>query len=239
MTELDVTTRYLNDLPTLITYIQGDLHRATNQANGRSGKPGSRPPMPLAPIDDITAAWTALWEWQHDWTDHWASDKLTPPAPYWPDLTGWLALWWPRARDEHPAADDFASEVRTHYRQVQTHIGHELAPWLPLPGKWACPITLEDGTTCGHTLKEHQRDRYVRCFRCGTQWSRDEYERLGVLLGCEITVTIDQAAALAKVDRRTITRWIENNTLPTMTDLTGRRLIDKRDLALLAARKAV
>ena len=208
MTELDVTTRYLNDLPTLITYIQGDLHRATNQANGRSGKPGSRPPMPLAPIDDITAAWTCLWEWQHDWTDYWASDKLTPPAPYWPDLTAWLARHWPRARDAHPAADDFATEVRTHYRQVQTHLGHELRTWLPLPGSPICPAILEDGP-CNGKLLEHQRDRYIRCVRHGETWHRDRYEHLAQLLGVDPQpVPIAQAAKHAEIPVRTLRDWI-------------------------------
>jgi len=233
----DTTTRYLHDLPTLIAYVEGDLHRATHQGNDRAGKPGSRPPMSLDAIDDITAAWDTLTDQADDIHDYF--HLTTRPRAYWPDVCNYLALHWPNTRDQHPAARDYAEEIRTHYRQIQLRMGNDIRAWLPLPGKWRCPLDLEDGEPCGEILKEHQVERYVRCFRCGTTWHHDEYERLGMLLGCELTVTVEQAAVLAKVNKRTINRWIESGDLPTVPSLIGPRRIDKRDLTLVAVRREV
>lgn len=231
---MDATTRHLQLLPGLVAGVEVDLVAATHPSGGNSGKPTSRPPMPLAPVDDIELAWSALTTWARDWSE---TFDYTPPRPYWQPVCEFLARHWPRALAEHPAANEFATEVEEHHDQIRRHLGSH-RQWRPLPGRWTCPVTTDDATSCFGVLLEHTGRRLIRCLADEDHTWEGElaYERLGRMLGVETTVTVDQAALFAKVHRNTILSWISSNTLPAVWD-KGRYAIDKRDLVLIAVRK--
>lgn len=119
-------------------------------------------------------------------------------------------------------------------------LAHLLDPdrtWLPLPGRWTCPTIDPETGPCGGLLRQHKGKWLVRCPVCRTEWEGDgELERLGRLLGCELEVTVAQAAVIARVTDRTIYQWVRSGTLPIVSD--DPILIDTRDLALsLSARQ--
>ena len=222
------TAQHLADIPALVAAIEVELVDATPKGGTSRGKPTSKPPMPLAPVDDMHLAWGVLTTWARDLSETW---DYTPPRPYWTDVCGFLGRHVDRVEREHPAAEDFAAEVHDCWRKLRYHLGTETRAWLPLPGRWTCP---DDGGL----LLEHTGHWLIRCRECGRTWQGEaEYERLGLILGCELTVTVDQAAAIARVNRRTIHRWIETQSLPVTTDQLGKPRIDKRDLALIVVRK--
>lgn len=240
----------LDQLPELVTRLEVDLIQATPERGSASGKPGSRPPVDLAIVSDIDETWNGLTTWTRDWCD--VLDRSGPRSWTWTGVTGWLAAHWTYAVEHHPAVDDFADELLHRHGddcrdlpghpvgwvvRLRRHDGQRPRTWQPIPGRWACPVHLED-EPCGGKLLEHTTERVIRCDRCAATWSGDHaYEQLGRLLGCETVVTIDQAALLAHVHRSTVYRWIEVGTLPVVELEDGTRVVDKRDLALLIARR--
>ncbi len=215
MTELDVTTRYLNDLPTLIDQLHTELVRATRPP-GRGNKPTSRPPANLGTISDIDQTW----RWTGIQVDTWCDAmNLKGPQPTWHAAYTWLANHWPNMTN-HDAAPDFRDELKEHHRRLTYHLPNQRT-WLPLPGTPTCPIVWPESGRCGGKLLEHQVEKYVECRDtmdgkgsvktpgCGERWPRASYDRLAQLLGVDPQpVPIAQAAKHAEIPIRTLRDWI-------------------------------
>lgn len=140
-------------------------------------------------------------------------------------------LTWLLEQDFAPELVDEISQLRT---DIQALFGDTERKWTSLPGRWDCPVIDPEHGLCGHRLRQRIGQWLVQCPSCESEWSGEaEFERLGLMLGCQLMVTVEQAAALMKVHRKTIERWVREYNL-TLT--LGQ--IDKRDLALLAARRA-
>ncbi len=232
--DYEQTLAALQDLPTLIADIEINLTENTPTDTGQSrDKPASKPPMPIGPVSDMIDAWGIVTDWVNDWL-HFAN-LTVPPKPTWEAVCAFLELHWPTMSESHPAARSFRTEINKQHRKLTYHLGNEVRTWRPLPGRWDCPHTGDDHPPT--FLLEHGIERVIRCPHCGTRWTGElEYERLGLLLGCDLQVTADQAAVLAKVTRRTIRRWVALGMLPAKHDLQGKQWIDKRDLALVVTR---
>jgi rubredoxin len=108
---------------------------------------------------------------------------------------------------------------------------HLQREWEHLPGQWKCPVD-----DCGGKLRQYLAGRYIQCPDCGTVWHEDAYELLGRMLGQEYAVTVDQAAAWAKVHRRTIRRWIDAGWINILPGTPS--LVDRRDIAVLLVRRS-
>lgn len=224
-------------IPALVETLEVELIEG-RRGSGTRSKPGSRPPAPIGLLSDLDEAWNILTTWAKDWAETYA---YTPPAPHWTDVAGFLERHWPNTAETHPAAADFADEIagRDSSRPsvwiiLSRHTTDHEPTWRVLPGRWTCPLT--EPELCGGQLLHKTGEWLIRCPDCGETWTGDhEIERLGLILGCEIEVTIDQAAALSGVHRATIYRWIDTGRLPTR-QWEGRTLVDKRDLVLLTRR---
>lgn len=253
---LDEYTRTLDALiaiPALVETLELELIEATPSAAGGRSKPASRIPSNPELISDLEQAWGVLVTWARDWAETYT---LTAPSPYWDEVCGFLARHWPNMAEQHPAADEFADEVagrgsttvlRTETGQVtiqsvwirlSRHTLDEPREWQPIIGRWKCPVIHpERPGQCAGDLVENILQRIIVCRKCGTSWTQDRYENLGDMLGMERVVTPEQAALVAKVDKRTVNRWIASGELPLVDDVRGRRMVDKRDLAILATRR--
>ena len=254
------TVYALEEIPSIVGYLQSELTEATPTLNGHT-KPSSRPPAPVGLLADLDTGWAVVTSWAVDWSDRY---QYTPPRVTWADVCGFLARHWPNASITHPAAAEFADEIagiagRTKDGEpvplwgaqrtgsadgrvfsvlvsLSRYLDDREHAWRPITGRWKCPVVVDAGP-CGGKLLEHVEQRFIVCTRTGTHsWQADEYERLGLMLGQEYLVTIGQAAAVAKVSRRTVERWAKAEMLPVTLGPDGHRLIDKRDLAILVTR---
>lgn len=238
----------LDQLPELVTRLEVDLVQATAEPGGASGKPSSRPPVNLAVVSDIAETWNGLTTWTRVWCEDF--DLHGPERWTWTTVSRWLAAHWPRAVDTHDAAADFAHDLlHRHWPEctptctvgwvvaLRGHDASGVRTWRRIPGRWACPVSTDDGD-CGGRLLEHASERVIRCDRCDARWVGEaEYEQLGRLLGCTPVVTIDQAALLYRVNRATIYRWMAEAGLRSVPLLTGEPGVDKRDLAYVVSRR--
>jgi hypothetical protein len=223
------TVAALADLPTLVADLEVELVEATPEPSTSAGKPTSRPPLALPVVSDIDEAWGVVTTWARDWCETYT---LTGPAGAWTwsSICLWLRLHYETTAEEHPAIDEFDDEIGDEYRKLRRHIHDRPKEWNYLPGRWTCP---NDG--CDGILRQQLAHRYVWCPGCGTRWDEVEYELLGRMLGQEYAVTVEQAAAWAKVDRRTVNRWIAHGYVPLVDPLS--RLVDRRDIAAMMVRR--
>lgn len=227
-------------IPALVETLEAELIEGRRGASSRS-KPSSRPPAPIGLLSDLDEAWNILTTWAKDWAETY---NYTPPKPHWHDVATYLERHWPNAAETHPAAQDFADEIngRNTIRTpvwiiLSRHVTDKEPTWQPLPGRWSCPIIYPD-RTCNGRLLQRTGEWLIKCDTCSETWTGDdEIVRLGHLLGCDIDVTIAQASILAGVHKATLYRWIEAGTLPSHLSEDGLTLIDKRDLALITARR--
>ena len=253
---MTTTTTLIHELGRYAQLVEIELVDATHKAE-RGGKPGSRLPTNPGMLSDLEEAWTTVTLWTRDWLDFF--DLHHGPDPTWPAVTTWLALHWPNAQDQHPAANDFYGELfhrhdktcRTdadnpdkitcgtqagHLWRLRTHLGIEDRPWKPL-GVWTCPtLSPDDVTPCGGRLLVHHVERLIRCPRCGDRWEEADYERLGLILGCDPKpIPLTLAANRSGIPERTLRNWVTRGLIPGQRD--GRTwLIDIRDVLALAAR---
>ena len=102
------TGTLIRELGRFAQLVEIELVDATHKAE-RGGKPGSRLPTNPGMLSDLEEAWTAVTLWTRDWLDFF--DLHHGPDPTWPAVTTWLALHWPNAQDQHPAANDFYGEL--------------------------------------------------------------------------------------------------------------------------------
>ena len=99
-------------------------------------------------------------------------------------LVAFLRAWWPRLCDDHPAADDFAREMRDTRRLLDEAVRGPRSRRVHL-GR--CPVVLPATDTtpareCGAVLHHDPTQPVIRCHACGTAWSDEEWPRLAAML---------------------------------------------------------
>ncbi|MEU2514326.1 hypothetical protein [Streptomyces syringium] len=166
-------TEHLAQLPALVL----DLHRllipgAHTNVRGYRARPGSEAaaPVNLHVLDVITSATATLDSWLRDW-----HERLSWDAPVYrndplAEAATALRANVPWAVEEHPAVDEFATEIASLHRtatglldpaQRARRIGH-------------CPVTVLDehgGTrTCGAVLHYVPGATTVTCRWCRATW---------------------------------------------------------------------
>lgn len=240
-------------IPDIVARIETELVEATNPTNGGSGKPTSRPPAPIGPISDLREARERLLDHVEDWCE--LMNLNGPLSSHWTVLIPWLTEHWRNAQVIHPDPDSFADTVtHRHTRNQPEDPNQPNCPdgcllgvyWILarndpslrkdrewIPWQWGCPTIDPETGPCNGTLERHASEYLIRCPRCRTHWTEDQFERLALILGCELEVTVDQAAQWAKVHPSTIYRWIETRRLP----VTESGLIDKWNLVAYVTRR--
>lgn len=235
----------------VIPYLAEELEiqsiSGTPETSG-SSKPGSRTPAPISYTSDLEAAWNTLTTWVRDWQETIGTQGTVTPT--WSGVCEFLSRHWPNMAEQHPAATDFADEIAGHgvlwgderlsgdgrswsvHRLLSRHT-QQASSWQPIIGRWKCPV---GEPPCNGKLLEHIEQRVIVCQTDNQHWwTQDMYEQLGKMLGMDYRLTTEQAAQVAKVSKRTIDRWIASGVLPLLPG--EERIVDKRDLAVLAARR--
>lgn len=134
---------------------------------------------------------------------------------------------------EQPFAPELADEISSIRADMSALLGETERTWDPIPGRWRCPVITDVGP-CGQALRQKRGEWRIRCRGCGAEWIGDqEFERLGQLLGCEVTITLEQATTLARVSRATLYRIIAKHGIPV-----DGNTIDSRDLAIALAHRS-
>ena len=114
--------------------------------------------------------------WARDWVDVRDMGE-TLPTPTVVELARWLGNRHPWACDDHPAVDDYATEIRRLHTTLRAVAGIRSDRIYVGP----CPVT-DDKGTCGATLTADPYLDIIRCPRCDTMWSRDKWLWLGMTI---------------------------------------------------------
>lgn len=121
--------------------------------------------------DQIGELPTATWllQWVIDWRDYRGQTEELPGLSI-TAMTRWLEHRLDWAADEHPAVDDFASELAAQVRALRgvNRAGEPSDRSKVGP----CPQQLADGDTCRTTLYMHDRIDFITCGGCGAEWQR-------------------------------------------------------------------
>lgn len=111
---------------------------------------------------------TVLDTWVRDWVETREQREHLPLANV-VSLVGWLLNRLDWACDEHPAVDEFASDLRDMVRAV--HSAQQLGGAGEKVGH--CPAVLRDDSRCGAGLRADPYMARITCPRCSTSWNRD------------------------------------------------------------------
>ncbi|MFE7609232.1 hypothetical protein [Streptomyces celluloflavus] len=164
----------LTDLPGLIAHLHTLLTPHT-------GAPGPRvtatkePPAPLdlGVLDQITGTTAVLDTWLTDWHDRLGWSPPTYHADPLTEAARALRLNLPWAVENHPAMDDFATELRDLHHQATATLD---PPERTIPAG-TCPTVTED-SPCGTALRIAPGDTVIHCPKCATQWPQHTWLRL-------------------------------------------------------------
>lgn len=167
-----------------------------------------------------------LTTWAQDWQEF-GDLHETIVDPTWQTVCDFLNKHWPNMAEQHPAANDFATEIAGSFghdgpRCVLVRLSRHLSDnraWLPLPGAPRCPIIDPDNGECGGKLMENASEGRAVCTGCGEQWLYADYERLANLLGVDPQpVPLSQAAAHAGIPIRTLRSWVERGLIVPVSE---------------------
>lgn len=170
-----IETRLADALSTIEEHWDGMTTRpALRPRGGRRPAPQSRPPV-SAGITEVRATCQSRMRTLGQALMEAHPDTPPPPADaYGPTLAMWL---WENVAPLSTVADaGDADELASSARQVLHHAAPTRPDWMRIG---ACPLLLEDGTTCGGEMRgwPHYTDKdgqaWCSCLGCGTRavWS--------------------------------------------------------------------
>lgn len=135
-------------------------------------------------------------------------------------VVGFLRVWWPRVAEDHPAADEFARDVKRMRGWARSAVRADQMsehdrPILVIP----CPGGDEP---CGHRLPVHRQPLAIdgpparvaiNCPKCGAHWDAARMLDGARERGVPVWVSLPDAAAWLDVHLATIYRMVERGTL--------------------------
>ena len=209
--------RQLDDLLRFYELARGELIPGNGGGDGRSTERGLGVRIDALDFIAGNVIVEVLESWERDWRETFglapfglataarSAGQPDQSALMLAEVVRFLRVWLPKAAAEHPAMDDFASELRGCWRQAQ-----QAANQLPRTSwRVACPTVTDDGD-CGQQLSVTGQDigGTVTCRKCRTDWSVD---RLLLIVAAEVDGAIwmdaETCAMRAGVDERTLRRW--------------------------------
>lgn len=119
----------------------------------------------------------ALATWADDIRDHLNLAPATYPEPVGVLIDLHLG-WLPWVTQHHPAADEYAADIRHHHRQL--HEACHGAPRRITLGR--CPTIFDDDTACDTDLVVDPASAFIRCGNCRVVWPHEQWRRLGLIL---------------------------------------------------------
>lgn len=122
---------------------------------------------------------------------------------------------WPLAAQRHPAADEFAADIKRMWNHARNALHIPITDQEPPAFVIACPDD-SDGHPCGQRLPVFAQPLppdgglpnpvSLNCPRCGSRWNLDRLLIVARASLTEVWVSADQAATALGVNRRTIYR---------------------------------
>jgi hypothetical protein len=157
--------------------LRADVLDLTLPANQGSRGPMVRGALGLDPdqVGDLSVA-TELDTWARDWLNTGAPGRL--PVPTVPSLIGWLRIRLEWACDEHERVGEFAEDVGDMVRRLRRAVGQ--VGDRKRVGR--CPVTDDEGRSCGATLTADPWIDIIECPRCSTRWDRAQWGYLGSII---------------------------------------------------------
>lgn len=126
-------------------------------------------------------------------------------------IVTFLQSWLGKTCTEHPAVDEFASELRTLHRQMQQAAGQtQRAAW-----RVTCPSDTNDGE-CGQVLRVSGEDfgGQVTCRACSTTWPVDRLLRVvASSRHAELWLDPEAASEWLGVHQRTLRGWARDGRI--------------------------
>lgn len=242
---LDRVARMLNDLLTLHTLACVPCVAVPGtKGSGSIGAVHRDPPLPLdleildlAHGESLLAGMRAdemgLEDWAIDWrhfsghSSHGAAtERDRSRTDTLSSVIRYLGAQWPLmarsvADGGHPAADEFADDVKRMHRRAESALGLGRAdgPAFYIP----CPADLDTGARCGYRLGVHRQPLpldgqrplpvALTCPRCGSHWDAERLMLVAVADGARVELTVDEAALHFGVSTRTVRRMVERGDL--------------------------
>lgn len=154
---------------------------------------------------------TILATWEGEWREHYglsSEPMIGRPGPLLTRSVAFLRAWLPRACDDHPAIDDFATELRDCWAEGRT--AARCAPATSETIK--CPADDESHPSgiCGYRVaidEDHLHGR-VRCKRCGTDWDVPHLMHVAISTpGAEFWADPESAAGYFGVHQEQLKKW--------------------------------
>ncbi len=174
--------------------------------------------------------WMGLETWERDWREvlglgnygdassarlSGARSRATAQEVTLVGCVAFLRSAWPLAAERHPAADEFAADIRRMWHHARNALRIPITDQEPPAFVIACPGD-HGGRPCGQRLPVHAQPLppegqapnpvSLNCPRCGSRWNLDRLLLVARATLTEVWVSADQAATALRVDRRTIYR---------------------------------
>ncbi|MFL0459121.1 hypothetical protein ACH0CA_01390 [Kytococcus sedentarius] len=240
-----IEDRLADALSTIEEHWDGMTTRpALRPRGGRRPAPQSRPPV-SAGITEVRATCQARMRSLGQALMEAHPDTPPPPADaYGPTLAMWL---WENVAPLSTVADaGDADELASSARQVLHHAAPTRPDWMRIG---ACPLMLEDGSTCGGEVRgwPHHTDEdgaaWCRCEACGTQavaswWEAQGMGATGVVLTTEEVRVLAHEEFGVTLTPQAVRMWVSRGTVrpiqPGARPLTFHRSEVVRHLAASA-----
>src|SRR5574342_90748 len=140
-----------------------------------NGRPVLRPPGDqtgdIAPVEK-------LWSWTRDWVER-RNVGESGPNPDLPGIVAWLRARLDWAAEQHPAVDDFVTEVRAAADTMRERLSVKR-----YVQRFTEPCPRCDVVALYREIDPNKdpRKAWGQCGSCGNLWREEEFGRLGVIL---------------------------------------------------------
>lgn len=161
----------------------------------------------------VLESWERVWREDYGLTPYGPASAEREPTPEATlvGIVNFLQSWLSKTCSEHPAVDEFASELRTLHRQMQQAAGQtRRAAW-----RVTCPTDMDDGE-CGQRLKVSGDDfgGQVTCRACQTTWPVERLLRVVASSRmAELWLDPEAASEWLGVHSATLRKWAKHGRI--------------------------